>query len=92
MYLRNLGIAIDRALNCLFLAGSPDETVSVHAAKSQSRWACYLCKWLSWTVERDHCTKTLDNAPTKDSASLKALAQMIIVIVGLYLASLVIWI
>jgi hypothetical protein len=43
-------------------------------------------------VERDHCTKTLDNAPTKDSASLKALAQMIIVIVGLYLASLVIWI
>ena len=94
-YLRNTGLALDRFLNCLLLAGDPADTVSVHAAHEQAngrRWACVLCKWLSMTVERDHCTKTLaDDVPTKTAASVRGLAQMILVVVVLYVISLQVW-
>lgn len=91
-YLRNIGISLDRFLNALLFAGSPDDTVSVHAANSQAqgrRWACILCRWLSWTVETNHCKKTLEDAPTKTAASLKALFQLLIVSVLVYYSPMI---
>lgn len=83
-YLRNTGLALDRLLNAAILRGEPHETVSEHAAKEAlqgKRWACRLCKWLHYTVEAKHCEKTLDpNTPTKTAACIKALAQMVVVV------------
>jgi len=84
-YLRNVGLALDRFLNAV-TGGDSNETVSLRAATRATtpppkKWACVLCKWLSLTVERDHCAKTLDpNAETKNAACIKALVQMIVVV------------
>ena len=82
-YIRNVGISLDRFLNALLFFGLADQTVSYHAATEQAkgkRWACILCKWLSWTVETNHCTRTLTGENTKEFASIKALIQLIIVV------------
>ena len=82
-YLRNVGLALDKLINAV-AGGAHDETVSERAAREEltgKRWACYLCKWFHYTVERNHCAKTLDpHTPTKIIACVRALAQMLFVV------------
>lgn len=84
-YIRNVGMALDCFLNAL-TGGEHNETVSIRAAKGEreappKKWACRLCKWLHYTVERDHCAKTLDpSAPTKTAACIRALLQMAVLV------------
>jgi len=82
-YIRNVGLALDCFLNAV-TGGGHNETLSQRAAREEregKRWACKLCRWLHYTVERDHCAKTLDpNAPTKTAACIRALVQMIVVV------------
>lgn len=57
-------------LNVTFLGGRPQETISVHAARARqegARWGCVLCRWLSRTVERDHCDIVLDSGSTHEA-------------------------
>lgn len=79
-YIRNVGMALDCFLNAL-TGGEHNETVSQRAAREAlqgKRWACKVCRWLHYTVERDHCAKTLDpSAPTKTAACIRALLQML---------------
>lgn len=78
-YIRNLIISLDRYLNCLLLGGTPDQTISIHAALNQhKKWGCILCKWLHWTVEQDHCAKALTNEDTSPEAGLKAFVQLLL--------------
>jgi hypothetical protein len=60
-YLFNLLIALDQGVNTL-LAGYPDETISLRAARERDinnkKWACVLCKVLD-LFQEDHCTKTV---------------------------------
>ncbi len=82
-YIRNVGLALDKLFNAV-TGGSHDETVSERAAREElvgKRWACKLCKWFHYTVERNHCAKTLDpSAPTKTAACIRALLQMVVVV------------
>lgn len=81
-YVGRVGEELDRFLNVLLLGGQIGETISLHAATQAAagdRWACVLCKWLHWTVERDHCPKTLTNTSTPIAAGLRAGAQLVAV-------------
>lgn len=86
-YLSNFGEALDRLLNTL-IGGSYQQTVSQHAAIAEDkheRWACWLCAWLSATVQRNHCALTLAGAPISDLSRVKAFGQLLavaVVIVG----------
>lgn len=88
-YLTNLGEGLDRFLNTVLLAGRFDQTISHHAATAQASgrvWGCLLCRWLSLTVERDHCPKTLADEAVSTAAGLKALAQLVLVATALSVA------
>lgn len=88
-YLRNVTLALDRLLNVVFLHGIPEETVSVASAKARNngkRWACILCKWFDYTIERDHCTKSLSDEPTPLHAGVRALIQLILVTLVIHYA------
>ena len=92
-YVRNVIIGLDRFLNCLLFAGIPDQTISFHAARKAEdgkAWACILCRWLSATVEKDHCKKTLSDQQTQTSAGLRALFQMVAVSAIIYYAPLIV--
>lgn len=81
-YLRKVGVALDEFLNVLVLDGNVGDTISLHAAQqadNKKEWACLLCKWLSLTVEKNHCEKTLANEPTKAAAAIKAGLQLLAV-------------
>ncbi len=79
-YLRHLTLSLDRFLNVVLLRGSAEQTISINAALNQDKkWGCYLCKWLSWTVEKDHCAKALRNEDTSPESGLKAFIQLVAV-------------
>lgn len=81
-YAGRVGEELDRFLNVILLGGQIGETISLHAATealAEARWACVLCKWLHWTVERDHCPKTLANTSTPIAAGLRAGVQLVAV-------------
>lgn len=80
-WLRRFGMALDRLLNVVGSNGSPDETISIHAAheRKDKLWACVMCKWLGLTVEKNHCDKVLTGEPTAPAAGLRALLQLVAV-------------
>lgn len=88
-WLTALGEELDTFLNVLLLwfvppATKRNQTISEHAAEAQTQkrlWGCVLCQWLSWTVERNHCGKTLRGAAMTRIAALKAGAQLVLVAV-----------
>lgn len=68
--------------------GPPGETISLRAARAAATkhapMACLLCKWLSLTVETDHCQKQLAGTASKPAAALRAGLQLAAVIGGLW--------
>lgn len=91
-YLGDLGYEADVLLN-VATGGTRDETVSLRTAKAASRWnfqglhaSCLLCRWLSLTVERDHCQKTLAGQTTRPTAGLRAAIEFTIVLVAIWAA------
>lgn len=88
-YFWNCGEALDQFLNVVLLDGDVGETISMHAAKSAEVpkvWACVLCRWLSWTVETNHCDKTLGNAAISRRGGLLAGMQLFAVFLALTFA------
>jgi hypothetical protein len=78
-YLNNFGEALDRFLNAALFGGDYVETVSLHAAKSRvekRRWACWLCAYLSLTVQRNHCDLTLEDGSMPSLSRVLALLQL----------------
>ncbi len=85
-YAGRCGEELDRLLNVALLDGSVGETVSHHAAtaeKAGKRWACLLCAWLSRTVEKDHCAKTLAGESISPRAGVLAGLQLLAVALAL---------
>lgn len=81
-YLYRLAIAFDRLLNVLLFGGNPDQTISYHAALAQEqsrRWGCWLCWYLSHTVEPSHCLRQLINTTEKPAAALRAGFQLLVI-------------
>ena len=80
-YPGRVGEALDIFLNVLLLRGRAGQTISLHAAEDapRERWACWLCRWLSLTVERDHCAKTLAGESISERGGLLAGGQLIVV-------------
>lgn len=63
--------------------GPEDETVSLRTARAAAnggRLACLFCRWLSLTVERDHCTKQLRGTVTKPAGAVRAAVQFALAI------------
>ena len=82
------GEALDEGLNVVLFNGDPHVTISEHAADAQHakrRWGCVLCQWLSWTVERNHCAKTLAGTSMTRLGALFAGAQLVTVAIVLRL-------
>jgi hypothetical protein len=74
-YLKNLGVALDEALNVLVLNGDPDQTISYHAALAEEdgrRWGCWLCWALACLVQPRHCPLQLEPGAEPTSAALRA--------------------
>jgi hypothetical protein len=64
-YLERCGIMFDEAVNCL-LGGALNQTVSMRCALAQrdgKRWGCLACAFLSWAVQKNHCTDQFSDAP-----------------------------
>ena len=60
-YVLNVLRWIDCGVNCIFLLGSYNETISRRAAKARAAgrpWGCYLCKFLEW-LNPGHCKNAL---------------------------------
>jgi hypothetical protein len=81
-YLWRIGEALDQFLNVALLGGDVGETISYHAASKvdpprRKQWACALCEWLSLTVEKDHCIKTLHGVSISERGGLKAGLQLV---------------
>jgi hypothetical protein len=79
-YLGRVGEELDRFINVTVLDGAVGQTVSMHAAADAGQgklWACMLCRWLSWTVETDHCRKTLQGEAVKTMTGVRAGVQLI---------------
>jgi len=92
-----LGETFDKWCNAVFWGGSPDQTVSEHAALDARAglWpGCILCAVLAVLVQWQHCSKTLDpNASTPTSAYVRAGLCFVILLglLGSQIAHAVIW-
>ena len=86
-YADRVGYQADCLLNAV-IGGPEDQSVSLRAAlarKRGARWGCVLCQWLSWTVERHHCTKQLEGRATcRWGAVLAGIQIGGVLVVGLY--------
>lgn len=89
------GYGLDRALAAMFCGAKSGETVSTMAARAQvagKPWGCVLCRFLSVTVERDHCTKALTtDTPTARPASYRAGAMLFLLAIALWFVPLWAW-
>ncbi len=96
-YLDRNGVQLDCLLNTL--RGGPENTpISLSAAEAQlafqrgttrNRWGCWMCRWLSWTVERHHCFRQLRGISTRRSGAVLAGLQLLAV--AFVLGSLIYW-
>ena len=85
-YLYHLGVLLDCALNTILLNGDPHVTISEHAADAQrdgERWGCWLCEWLSATVEKNHCANMLSGKAITRLGALRAVVQLLSVAIVL---------
>lgn len=77
LWLRQVGLLGDEALNVLALGGASDQTVSQDAAVADlqlhERWAVWLCAALSVLVQRGHCAKQIAGAPMSFCNYVRAL-------------------
>jgi hypothetical protein len=81
------GYALDCLLNVL--RGGPEGTpISLSAAEAQlafqrgttrNPWGCWMCWWLSRTVERHHCFRQLRGISTRRSGAVVAGLQLLFV-------------
>lgn len=80
------GEALDCGLNAVLFNGDPKESISRHSAREQKagkRWACVMCRYLSATVEKDHCPKTLAGENISERAGLFAGLQLLALYLGI---------
>lgn len=66
-YFERCGQEFDVAVNVI-TGGQENETVSYRcavAARAGKRWGCFMCRLLSWLVQRDHCADQFTAGPTK---------------------------
>ena len=85
-YLTRVFEGLDRWLNVLLLDGTLDQTISEHAATAERTgraWGCILCRWLSATVEHDHCARALSSAANTPRAGLLGALQIAVVFIAL---------
>lgn len=64
-YVKNVLVALDQLVNAL-LGGDPDETISSRAAKSNSWWACRLCRLLD-LIDPGHCANAREADEGRDA-------------------------
>jgi hypothetical protein len=60
-YLWDVAVMLDEAVNVIFLAGNPHESISQHAAFSRQdgrRWGCVLCSVLD-RISANHCANSI---------------------------------
>lgn len=60
-YLWDVAVMLDEAVNVIFLAGNPHESISQHAAFSRRdgrRWGCVLCSVLD-RISANHCANSI---------------------------------
>jgi hypothetical protein len=65
-YLARCGIEFDTAINVL-TGGQLGQTVSYRCAVAQRNgkaWGCFMCRFLNWAVQRNHCPDQFTDAPT----------------------------
>ena len=96
-YLDRCGFALDCLLNAM--RGGPINTpISLSAAEAEQAyirgttrnpWGCWMCWWLSRTVERCHCHFQLHGVSTQKWGALKGGLQLLVVAV--VLGALVYW-
>lgn len=74
------GEALDEFLNVVLFDGDVGDTISDHSAKAQAAgktWGCIVCRWLSLTVQKDHCKETLAGQPISQSGGILAGTQLL---------------
>ena len=97
-YLDRCGFQLDCLLNVLRGCRKENTPISLSAAEAQlayqrgqtrNPWGCWMCWWLSRTVERCHCHFQLKGISTQRWGALKAGLQLLIVVGAL--GALVYW-
>lgn len=88
-YWSNIAYELDVLLSVI-TGGPRDTTVSLRVAKAAQAYgnkglhpSCLLCKWLSLTVETDHCANVLADKATKPGGIIRAAAQFALVLGGI---------
>lgn len=77
-YVERVGMELDEFENVV-ADGKPGETISLRVARGQAagKWfPCLFCAWLSLTVEKDHCPKTLAGQNTSTAGAIRAGIQL----------------
>jgi hypothetical protein len=72
VYFWNILRWLDCGMNCIFLLGSYNETISTRAAKARANgrpWGCILCKLLD-KVRHGHCSRAI-SAKVGDDAIIQ---------------------
>jgi hypothetical protein len=65
-YIARVGIGADMFINVL-TGGQLDQTVSYRcavAARAGQPFGCFMCRFLNWAVQRDHCADQFTDAAT----------------------------
>lgn len=89
-YCETVGIQLDELL-CAIIFGVRGMTISLHAALEEAtgaRWACWLCDFLSFWVQRHHCADQRRGLPMGGENYLRAIAGLLLLCVLLWLAVL----
>lgn len=73
-YFQRVGIGTDKFINVL-LGGQLDQTVSYRcavAARNGKPFGCFMCWFLNWAVQRNHCPEQFTNDPTPNFDMVRA--------------------
>jgi hypothetical protein len=68
-------------LLCAIIFGVRGMTISLHAAQEETtgaRWACSLCDFLSFWVQRHHCADQRRGLPMGGQNYLRAIAGLLL--------------
>ncbi len=97
-YLDRNGFQLDCLLNTLRGCRKENTPISLSAAEAEQAyirgqtanpWGCWVCRWLSWTVERHHCFFQLRGKSTRRPAAIWAGLQLLFV--AFVLGALMYW-
>jgi hypothetical protein len=73
-YLERVGLEFDIAVNVL-TGGQLNQTVSLRSAiadRDGRKWGCFMCWFLNWAVQRNHCALQFSTGPTKPVVMIRA--------------------